>query len=272
MTMNTTPLALETSGLTHRYRGSSQSALTDMGISIDQGSFAALIGPNGAGKSTLLRLASGILTIQKGSVRILGQDITSLNDKERARQVALVPQEPMPPFAWRGLDLVLLGRVPHQQSTGLDSQKDLEEATRALELVGALHLAERPLAELSGGERQRMVVARALAQRAPLVLLDEPTTHMDMHQRISLFAHLRDLTQDEGLTVVAVSHDLALAAQFCSPLVVMHEGRLHSAGTPSQVLSEQLLAEVFGVRALLHPHPQTGAPIPLPYDVAQDKS
>lgn len=272
MTMTTVPLALEISGLCHRYRGSSQSALTDMEISLERGSFAALIGPNGAGKSTLLRLASGTLAIQQGSVRILGQEITSLTDRQRARQVALVPQEPVPPFAWRGIDLVLLGRVPHQRSTGLDSQEDLQEATRALELVGALQLAERPLAELSGGERQRLVVARALAQRSPLVMLDEPTTHMDMHQRIALFANLRGLAQDEGLTVVAVSHDLALAAQFCSPLVVIHEGRLHSIGDPSQVLSEGLLAEVFGVRARLHPHPLTGAPIPLAYDVAPNES
>lgn len=253
-------------GVGFRYRNAPAAAVAGVDLAVRAGKFAALIGPNGAGKSTLLRLATGALAADAGTVRVAGLDVATLSVRERARRIALVPQEPLPPFRFRAIDLALLGRTPYRGGFSFDGPDDIRKATEALARAGASELAERPLSELSGGERQRVAVARALAQDAPVLLLDEPTTFLDLQHRLSLFAVLRRLAQDESLAILTVSHDIALAAQFCDPIVVLHAGRVHAQGSPVEVVTEELLREVFGVRAVVQPHPETGAPVPLPWE------
>jgi iron complex transport system ATP-binding protein len=252
---------LEARGL--RFAYGRRDVLAGVDLDARAGELVGIIGPNGSGKSTLLRLLAGLDRPSAGHVRVQGLDLTRLSDADRARHVAWLPQLPRVAFAFTALQVVLLGRTARAEGL-LDRPADRAAAEAALAAVEALALADRPIDALSGGERQRVFLAQALAQGAPLLLLDEPTAHLDPGQAIAVWGAIGERVRAEGRAAVAVLHDVNLAAQFCDRVVVLEAGRVVAEGVPAAVIDAGLLARVFGIRAHVGRHPEAGVPFVVP--------
>jgi iron complex transport system ATP-binding protein len=261
MATSTAP-PLNCRGLAVRY--GDRTALYDVTVAVERGEFVALAGPNGSGKTTLLRAVLGFLTPERGSVELFGRPTAELSVLERARQVAWVPQMESPRDDVRLYDYVLYGRFPFHGPLDAETADDHATALCVLADVGLADRAEDGILSLSGGERQRAILARALAQTTPLLLLDEPTSHLDIAHQLDLLTRVRGLSRDRGVTVVAAIHDLNLAARFADRIVVLSRGRLVADGPPTQVLSTDLLARVWGISADLRHDPRTGFPYLIP--------
>lgn len=219
--------------------------LSDVSLEIPAGSFAGLIGPNGCGKSTLLRLLSGVLTPASGEVRLDGRPLGSVPPRERARAIAYVPQQQRSVFPFTGLEVVLTGRSPYTSRFRFESEADRAIALEALADVGAEHLASRPVTELSGGEQQMVSVARALAQRSGMLLLDEPAAALDLKHRAKLLSSLKRLRSERGLTALVVTHDLQMLDETFDHLFALSGGVLVAEGAPREVLKESSLASIY---------------------------
>ncbi len=219
--------------------------LNEISFNVQPGTILALIGPNGAGKTSLIRALSGVLRLTGGEVCINGQNIASLKPDQLARCVAVVPQARSLPPAFTGWELTLLGRTPHLNWLGRVTPKDEVRARQALERAQACELAERRIGELSGGEQQRLLLARALAQEAPILLLDEPTTHLDLQYQISLLDSVRDLVRREQLSVIVALHDLNLVSRYADYVALLVDGRLRAVGTPAEVIQPELLGQAY---------------------------
>ena len=222
--------------------------LRSVAAQLPPGRVSAVVGPNGSGKSTLLRLLVGALEPDGGAVLLDGRELAALSRRARARELALVEQDSEAPPALDALDVVLLGRTPHRPTWGADSAHDLAVAHEALARAGAADLADRDVATLSGGERQRVHLARALAQAPRLLLLDEPTNHLDVAAQLHVL-HLADELAGAGVTVLAALHDLNHALRYCAHVVVLDRGEVVAAGPPQEVLTEERVSRVYGVRA-----------------------
>jgi iron complex transport system ATP-binding protein len=231
--------------VTVRYGASvAVSAVTE---SAAKGEWVGLIGANGAGKSSLLRAAAQLVPYD-GAVKVAGETMGRISPRRRARLVAYVPQQPELPAGMSAIDYTLLGRTPHIGYFGVESAEDQRVCAEVLDRIGLAGLAERHLSTLSGGELQRVVLARALAQDAPVLLLDEPTSALDLGRRVDALELVDELRRERGLTVLSAMHDLTLAAQFADRLVLMSGGQVVAAGVPADVLDEQLLSACFGAR------------------------
>lgn len=230
-------------------------ALDGVSLEVQSGEVVALIGPNGAGKSTLIRAVSGVIPVRSGVVRADGNDLLALDPLRRARHVAVVPQAVALPPAFTVWETALLGRTPYLNFLGQLSAADEDLARRALERVAALDLAERRVGELSGGEGQRVLLARALCQSTPILLLDEPTAHLDLHHQMSLLELTRALAHDDGLAILFALHDLNLAARYADRVALLVEGRIRAVGKPAAVLRPELLSPAYGwpVQVMAHP-------------------
>jgi iron complex transport system ATP-binding protein len=215
-------------------------------LKLAAGELVGLCGPNGSGKTTLLRLLSGRLAPQGGRVTLGGREVASLKRAEVARQVGVVAQNGSVAFPFRAEEVVLMGRAVRLRGL-FETEEDLRVAREALALTGTLELAPRPFAQLSGGERQRVLIARALAQEPALLLLDEPAAFLDLRHQIAVFELLARLAAEKGLAVLAVSHDLGLAARFCPRLLLLGQGRVAASGTPEEVLRPDIIEAVFGL-------------------------
>jgi iron complex transport system ATP-binding protein len=257
--------ALACRGLTVRY--GDRTALRGLSLEIERGSFVALAGPNGSGKTTFLRAVLGFLAPNAGTIEIFGRPTESFRVIERARTVAWVPQEESPRDNVRLYDYVLYGRFPFHGPLDAESREDHGIAERTLREVGLWDRADDGILALSGGERQRAVLARALAQTTPILLLDEPTTHLDIAHQLDLLARVRALSRERGVTVVAAIHDLNLAARFADRIVVLSRGQRFADGSPREVLSVDLLARVWGISADLRADPRTGVPYLIPQNL-----
>ena len=231
--------------LTVAYRG--RPVLSDIDLVIGAGERVALVGPNGAGKSTLLRAAAGIVAPVVGSVELGGDPIARLDRPAIARRLAVVPQQATLPFAATVEEVVGLGRIPHEDPFRGHRPADRAAVAAAIERVGLGHLLGRDARELSLGERQLVLVALAVAQAAPVLLLDEPTVHLDLRHQVEVMELLVDLNERDGTTILAVLHDLSLAAHFFPRLVLLDRGRVVGDGPPSEVLAPERVREVFGV-------------------------
>ena len=232
----------------------SRTVLTGVEFTVAAGEVIGIVGPNGAGKTTLLRTVAGLQRPHAGAVRFGDANLHTMSPRRRARTVALVGQDELPPPDLCAGEVVALGRTPHLPPWGVGSraeQRSVADALRAVDLEG---FADRPVQRMSGGERQRVLLARAVAQGGPLLLLDEPTNHLDITHRLALLNLVRGL----GRTVVIALHDLTLADRCCDRVLVVHDGRASALRPPAEALSPDVLAEVFGVRAARVPHPQTG--------------
>jgi iron complex transport system ATP-binding protein len=219
--------------------------LHDLSLSLGRGSFTGLIGPNGCGKSTLLRILSGILPPSRGRVTFEGRALDQIPRRERATLIAYVPQQQRSVFPFTALEVVVTGRTPYGSRFRFESAADREIALKALEDIGASHLRSRPVTELSGGEQQMVSVARALAQNASVLLLDEPAASLDLKHRAQLGSALRRLREERGLTALVVTHDLQMLDSSFDSLFAMREGRIVAQGPPSEVLREDVLAGAF---------------------------
>ena len=240
------------------YRVDAQELLDGVDLGVDSGRMVGLIGPNGAGKSTLLRAISGILRCQDGSVSLEGRDLQLLTAKEVAKGLAIVPQIAPYTHGFTAMELVLMGRYPHLSRFQVEGKADNRIALDAMGMTETERFANRTLDTLSGGERQRVFVARALAQQPRILLLDEPTSNLDVLHQLMVLDLVRQLV-DDGLTAVAAFHDLSMAARYCDKLVVLSGGRVVASGSPEDVLNPSLIESVFKVRAAVFPDPVTGA-------------
>jgi iron complex transport system ATP-binding protein len=214
-------------------------------FAVEPAAWVSLLGPNGAGKTTLLRVLAGLRRF-RGSVRLAGRELAELGRREAARQIALVPQTPVVPPAMSVGDYVLLGRTPHMGVLAREGAGDRAAASEALVRLELAQLADRPLGSLSGGELQRAVIARALAQSAPVLLLDEPTTSLDVGHQQQVLELVDELRRADGLTVIAAMHDLTLAAQYGDRIVLVDRGRVLAEGNARDVLTEERIASLYG--------------------------
>ncbi|NLN16933.1 MAG: heme ABC transporter ATP-binding protein [Firmicutes bacterium] len=238
----------------------SRSILENISFHIQGGDFVGIIGPNGSGKSTLLKNMSRVLVPQGGAIYLGREDLEKMPRSQLARKVAVVPQETMVNFAFTVEEVVLMGRTPHLGRFQWEGPEDRQVARKAMEATGILPLADRPITTLSGGERQRAIIAQALAQQPRVLLLDEPTSHLDINHQVEIFELLRALSQKEQVTVIAVLHDLNLAAQYCDYLILLSEGRVFALGSPARVLTPENVAAVYGTEVLVDLNPATNRP------------
>ncbi|SOD94866.1 ABC transporter ATP-binding protein [Blastococcus haudaquaticus] len=236
----------------------------DLDLQLTEGSFTAIVGPNGCGKSTLLRALGRLMRPTGGQVLLDGQAIAKTPTREVAKVLGLLPQAPTAPEGLTVADLVARGRHPHQTWLRQWSHDDEAVVAEALTWTDMAELADRPVDELSGGQRQRAWISMALAQGTDLLLLDEPTTYLDLSHQIDVLELVGRLHAERGRTVVVVLHDLNLAARYAHRLVAMKDGVLVGSGRPEEVLTEQLLADVFDLEARVLPDPVSGTPMVVP--------
>jgi iron complex transport system ATP-binding protein len=254
--------AIAAEGLTHDYgRGP---VLDGVSLAVGEGELVGIIGSNGSGKTTLVRLLAGVIRPRGGRVSLGGSGLEALGRRDVARRLAVVPQDSALEFPFTALEVVLMGRAPHLPPLAFPRARDLAIARAAMARLEVDGVEDRALLELSGGERQRVLLARALAQQPRVLLLDEPTTHLDLRHQTGIYDTVRALARDEGVAVVSVLHDLNLAALYCDRLILLAGGRVLAEGAPAEVLSGPLLREAYGVPVHVGTNAATGTPIVLP--------
>ena len=242
-------------------RYEARTVLRHVSLDVNAGEVLALIGPNGVGKSTLIRACSGTLKPVQGRVTLGGQDVHRLRVEDRAKLIAVVPQAVRLPESFTVLETVLMGRTPYLGWLGRESEKDRLAVQAALDRTSTFELADRPIGELSGGEQQRVLIARALAQSARMLLLDEPTAQLDLKHQASVLSLVRDLAHSENYAVLIALHDLNLAAQHADRVALLSNGTVAAIGTPEKVLTEENLSPAYGLRIAVYEHPAHGAPL-----------
>lgn len=263
-------VALQVEGLSFRYATTLDRAKTwtleQLSFQVAVGEILGIVGPNGSGKSSLLKLLAGLLSPDRGTIRLGGQESQRLSQLDIARLVAVVPQEYVQIFPFTVAETVLMGRFPHRKSRfwsvglGDDTEVDLVRAHEAMSETDVLSLADRLVSDLSGGERQRVIIARALAQEPKILLLDEPTAFLDINHQIEICSLIGRLRAERQLTVVLVSHDLNVASQYCDRVLMLKEGKLCRIGSPNETIRPDVLRIVYGCEVVVDAHPQTGRP------------
>jgi iron complex transport system ATP-binding protein len=248
--------------LGYRYPGSAWE-LSRIDVGLHPGDLLGIVGPNGSGKSTLLRLAAGLLAPARGQVRLKGQPINRVSRRDIARVLGYLPQSIRPSYDHTVTEVVGMGRFCRQRGLGFSGAEDREVMERCLALTETQGLARRRLSQLSGGERQRVFLASVLAQEPDILLLDEPTTGLDLHHQVAFFQCLSRFSYD-GLAVAVVTHDLNLAAQFCDRLLLMKQGGILARGAVAEVMTAERLNGLYGPDILVATHPHNGRPVVLP--------
>ena len=238
--------------------------IRNVNLSLAEGEILGVVGPNGSGKSTLIRAITQVLSLRSGTVHVRGAELERYSANDLARTMAVVPQSAVLPDGFSALEVTLMGRTPYLRLLQSEGPADLAIARRSMLQTRSLSFAERPVDELSGGERQRVIVARALTQQSPILLMDEPTVHLDVAHQIGLLDLVEQLARNQSLSVIAVIHDLTLAAQYCDRLVLLHDGAVVASGTPDEVLRTETIQEVYDVEVRVIEHPDTGRPVVLP--------
>ncbi len=238
--------------------------LEDVSLTVKEGDFVGILGPNGSGKTTLLKSISRTLKPHRGAILLNEADIYSLKSVDVAKQLAVVPQDSNIGFSFAALDVVLMGRNPHMTRFQMESSKDMAIARKAMMLTNTWQFAERPINELSGGEKQRVIIARALAQEPKILLLDEPLTHLDIINQLEIMDLVKALCVKEKLIVLAVFHDLNLAARYCTSAVMLKKGKISAAGSIAEVLTSENIKGVFNVDAIVQRHLVTNSVFVIP--------
>lgn len=236
-----------------------------MDFTVRQGEIVGVIGPNGSGKSSLLKLLTKLIRPQQGSISLSGVDLETMSREMIARQVAYMPQDLSHDFPFTVLDMVLMGRFPYRREglwslMGWERPEDFTIAEEAMAQTDVTHLASRLVNTLSAGERQRVLFARALAQEPCVLLLDEPTAHLDLNHQLDVCRILKRVHEQFQMTVVLVSHDINLASQYCDRILVLKEGKVVCIGAPHEVIRAAILTDVYGCHVLVDAHPDTGLP------------
>ena len=249
--------AIQTRNLSFAYKD--RAVLHAVSLSVKSGEMAGVLGPNGSGKTTLLIILSAVLRGQ-GEVELNGTIVATYGRRELSRLFAVVQQEARVNFPYTAAEIVLMGRATYHSPLALEGKKDLEIARASMDLTDSLSLWNRYLHELSGGEKQRVMIARALAQEPAILLLDEPSAFLDLKHQVQVFELLRRLNRERGLTIVAALHDLNLAALFFPRLIMLRDGKIYRDGSPSEVLTENTIEEVYGIRVRIEQDPASGKP------------
>ena len=241
-------------------------ALKGIHLHVHAGEILGVLGPNGSGKSTLLKVMDGILVPQEGEIFIKGSPLSSIGRSHVAREVAMVAQESHFRFSFSTLEVVLMGRFPHLKRLQFEGKRDMEVALDALRATQTLEFAERSIHELSGGEKQRVLIARALAQEPRVILLDEPTSFLDLKFKREIFQLISSLSREKKLSVVMVSHDIDLTCQYCGRVIMLKDGSIYVMGEPDEVITASNIESVYDCPVLVDKNPATGRPrvTPLP--------
>lgn len=235
-------------------------ALRKVDFELVRGELLAILGPNGSGKSTLLKIVDGMLSPQEGEVFLREKPISQYSRQALARNVAMVAQESHFCFSFSALEVVLMGRFPHLGRFQFEGRNDMAVAYDALRVTQCLDLADRSIHDLSGGEKQRVLIARALAQQPSVILLDEPTSFLDLRYKREIFGLIASLSRDSGLSVLVVSHDMDLAAQYCDRMIMLKGGAVFASGVPDQVITAANIEAVYGCPVVVDKNPATGSP------------
>jgi iron complex transport system ATP-binding protein len=233
-------------------------ALDNINFSVREGEFVGILGPNGSGKTTALRAISRTLKPRMGTIFLDDKNIYDIENREVAKNVAVVPQESMSTFDFTTLDIVLMGRNPYIDRFSQESREDLAIAKRVMELTNTWSFAERPVNELSGGEKQRVIIARALTQEPKILLLDEPTSHLDISNQLEIMDLIKHLCETKKLLIVAVFHDFNLAARYCDSIILLKDGKIVAVGKSDETLTSENVRKVFSVDTIVKKHPVTG--------------
>jgi iron complex transport system ATP-binding protein len=242
----------------------STQVLKDVRLQVGRGDFVGIIGPNGSGKTTLLKAISATLKPAKGAILLEDVDVHSIKKLDLAKKMAVVPQETSILFDFTAFDIVMMGRNPHVDRFRFETSKDVAAVKKAMKLAGCLEFAQREVGSLSAGERQRVAIARAIAQEPSVMLLDEPTSHLDINFQLETMALLRDLSDNAKLTVIAVFHDLNLAARYCRTLIILKDGKILAAGNCADVFTKENIKKAYGVDVDVRYHPLTQSPYIIP--------
>ncbi len=244
--------------------------VNNLNLSIPEGKITALVGANGSGKSTILKAMARMMKPQGGTVFLDGKSIHSQPTKEVAKQLAILPQNPVAPDGLTVSELVGYGRFPHQKGFGNFSAEDKKMIEWAIDVTGMIDFHDRPVDQLSGGQRQRAWIAMALAQGTNMLFLDEPTTYLDMAHQLEVLKLLQKLNAEQNRTIVMVVHDLNHATRFAQHMVAIRSGTIISEGSPEEVMTQDVLRQVFGIEADIIPDPRTGVPLCLPYELIRE--
>jgi iron complex transport system ATP-binding protein len=242
------------------FRYTDQWVIEDLSFHVDRGEFCGIIGPNGSGKTTLLKILYGLIYPQKGLVFIDGGELRRMKRSDIAKKIAVLPQDTQISFPFTALEVVLMGRSPYLGRLQFEGREDFEIAERAMRLTDTLHASRRPINELSGGERQRILIARALAQEPEIILLDEPTSNLDINHQVEFYDLISRLNREKRLTILTVSHDINLASEYCRKIILLKAGRIFKMGSPKEVVVEESIRQVYGRRVLVDENPLTGSP------------
>jgi len=234
--------------------------LQDVSFRVEKGEFVGVIGPNGSGKTTLLKILYRLLSPQKGEILFELVPMKKMDRADIAKRIAVVAQETHLLFPFSVLETVMMGRSPHLGHLMFESEKDLEITKKAMEWTKMLPFSERSMDELSGGERKRVFIARALAQEPEVILLDEPTTNLDIHHQMDFLDLILTLNRERGLTIVMASHDMNIASEFCDRLILLQGGGIYKAGTPDEVITQENIEKVYGCEVWIDQNPFSGMP------------
>ena len=232
----------------------------DLSLAIEEGEMVGLLGPNGSGKTTLIKLAAGVLRPTGGKVQLDGTNLNKLSRREIAQRVAVVPQQFHMPFAFTVEEMVLLGRIPFIKTLTGETAEDRSAVHHAVQMLGIEHLKGRTFNELSGGERQKVILAMTLAQEPRLLLLDEPTQHLDIAHQVEILELIRGFNKERGLTVVGAMHDLNLAALYFDRLILLKDGSIYASGSPAEVLTAENIERVYSASVHVGKHPLADVP------------
>jgi len=259
---------LEARDLTSGYKD--EEIIKDISLKVKPREILGILGPNGSGKTTLLRTLSRVLKPKKGLVLLDGKDIYNLTQRDVAKSLGFLPQIQNITFGFKAFEIVLMGRNPYLKGFQWESDRDFKVVKEAMMATNTWHLAERDINELSGGERQRVFLARALAQEPDILLLDEPTAHLDLSHQLEIMDLVKSLCKERGLAVISVFHDFNLAARYCDNIILMKDGRIYSYGKVDKVLNEKNIREVFKVEVLVKTHPITNTLYVIPIKVKRE--
>jgi iron complex transport system ATP-binding protein len=251
-------MMIKVEGLSKHY--GAEPILKNINFSVAQGAFFGIIGPNGSGKSTLLQAISGIEPASEGHIWLEGKEVAAYSNKELARWLTVLPQDALPPLRFSVREVVEMGRYPFQSWLGDEKQDRSVLIDTIMSKLDITEFSNRQMDQLSGGERQRVALAKSMAQQPRLLLLDEPTTFLDIGYQIQMMDYIRDWQREADLTIVAVLHDLNLAAQYCDQLLVLHEGEVLGIGTPQEMLTSEIISKVYGTVPIIVQHPLSGVP------------
>jgi iron complex transport system ATP-binding protein len=254
---------LEIENLSFSYDRTKQ-VLKNVNIEIKKGEFVGIVGPNGCGKTTLVNILSHVLDLQKGKIKLDGEDLRKIPQNELAKLIAVVPQESMFEFEFTGLEIVLMGRLPYLARFQLEGEKDRKIAERAMKKTQCWQFRDKYIRNLSGGEKQRVIVARALTQEPEYLLLDEPTSHLDMNFQFEVLDLIAELNKTKKVTILSVFHDINLASKYCTRLLLMKEGRIIADGPPKAIINRKNMSKIYEFNIILKRHPKEGYKYILP--------